>query len=146
MASSRKRALNILIVEDDEGAIRLMEEAFRETGQTTRLHISRNGKEAWNLLQKHVYNGKEHIPDLILLDIHLPLESGFTVLAQIKSHPHLKRIPVLVLSSSSRREDIQKSYDLHASCYLRKPVNLEPFIELVRSIENFWSRMAVPPD
>ncbi len=130
------------MVEDNPADIRLMQEALKESRLTSTLHVARDGVEALKYFERNIEDESRRFPDLILLDLNLSGSHGFEVLSRLKSDPRLLRIPVIVLSSSARQEDILKSYDLHANCYIRKPVDLEPFVELIQSIENFWSRVA----
>jgi two-component system response regulator len=116
----------------------LTQEAFRAAGETMRLHIVADGVDAMAFLRKEgVYNQSPR-PDLILLDLNLPKMDGRQVLAQIKDDDSLKLIPTVILTTSSSAEDIMKSYQLQANCYLSKPVQLDAFDELVRSINDFW--------
>jgi len=141
----KQKHLEILVVEDNPADIRLMHEALKESGLTTVLHVATDGIHALDSLRRKQHQESKIFPDLILLDLNLSGCQGFDLLSHIKTDPKLRRIPVIVLSSSSRQEDILKSYDLHANCYLRKPVDLEPFVDLIKSIENFWSRIAKLP-
>lgn len=136
--STDMRLAEILLVEDNEGDIELTREAFEEAKFRNNLHIAEDGDEALDYLFKR--NGYEDsiIPDIILLDLNLPGTDGREVLETIKSEPLLKRIPVIVLTSSRADKDIVESYDLHANCYIVKPVNAVKFMEVVRSVENFW--------
>lgn len=128
----------ILLVEDNEGDIELTKEAFEEAKFRNNLHIAEDGDEALDFLLKR--NGKEAVvtPDIILLDLNLPGTDGREVLEVIKSEKMLKRIPVIVLTSSMADKDIVESYDLHANCYIVKPVNAVKFMEVVQHVENFW--------
>lgn len=134
------------MVEDNPADIRLMQEALKESGLTSTLYVAKDGGEALAHLRRKVEEESQRFPDLILLDLNLSKGHGFNVLTHIKSDPRLLRIPVIVLSSSARQEDILKSYNLHANCYIRKPVDLEPFVKLIQSIENFWSCIAILPN
>ncbi len=136
--STDMRLAEILLIEDNEGDIELTREAFEEAKFRNNLHIAEDGDEALDYLFKR--NGYEDsiIPDIILLDLNLPGTDGREVLETIKSEPLLKRIPVIVLTSSRADKDIVESYDLHANCYIVKPVNAVKFMEVVRSVENFW--------
>ena len=136
--STDMRLAEILLIEDNEGDIELTREAFEEAKFRNNLHIAEDGDEALDYLFKR--NGYEDsiIPDIILLDLNLPGTDGREVLETIKSEPLLKRIPVIVLTSSRADKDIVESYDLHANCYIVKPVNAGKFMEVVRSVENFW--------
>lgn len=128
----------ILLVEDNEGDIELTKEAFDEAKFRNNLHIAEDGDEALDYLFKR--NGYEDAvkPDIILLDLNLPGTDGKEVLEAIKADAELKRIPVIVLTSSQADKDIVGSYDLHANCYIVKPVNASKFMQVVKSVENFW--------
>lgn len=141
------RLAEILLVEDNEGDIELTREAFEEAKFRNSLHIAEDGDEALDYLFKR--NGYEGaiVPDIILLDLNLPGTDGREVLEVIKVDPALKRIPVIVLTSSQADKDIVESYDLHANCYIVKPVNATKFMDVVRSVENFWvDIVCLPPN
>ncbi len=128
----------ILMVEDNEGDVLLTTEALKEAKVVTDLHVVRDGVEAVEFLYRKGPYSAAPRPDLILLDLNLPRRDGRQVLAEIKQDPNLRHIPVVVLTSSSAEQDIVKAYDLHANCYIVKPVDLSNLIEVVKSIENFW--------
>ena len=131
-------SVNILLVEDNPGDVRLTKEAFKEAKVNNNLHIVSDGVEALDFLRrKGKYIGAPR-PDIILLDLNMPKKNGREVLAEIKADPDLMRIPVLVLTISQAEEDILKSYNLHANCYIQKPVDINKFIDVVKSIEGFW--------
>ena len=132
------RAVDILLVEDNPGDVRLTMEALREGKVRNNLMVARDGVEALAMLRREGPHGGAPRPDLILLDLNLPKKDGREVLAEIKSDPQLKTIPVVVLTTSKAEEDILKTYELHANCYITKPVDLEQFISVVRSIDDFW--------
>jgi CheY-like chemotaxis protein len=136
--SKNIKLAEILLVEDNEGDIELTKEAFEEAKFRNNLHIAEDGEEALDYLFKR--NGYENsiIPDVVLLDLNLPGTDGREVLDAIKNDPLLKRIPVIVLTSSNADKDIVESYDLHANCYIVKPVNAAKFMQVVQSVENFW--------
>lgn len=138
--------IRVLLVEDNPGDIRLTQEAFRENKMLNSLSVVKDGVEAMEfLLQEGKYEAALR-PDLILLDLNLPRKDGREVLAEIKSDSSLKLIPVVILTTSDADEDILKSYELHANCYIKKPVDLEQFINVVRSIEDFWVAVVkLPP-
>jgi len=125
-------------VEDNLGDIRLTTEALRENKFRNKLNVVRDGVEATSFLHREGKYARAPRPDLILLDLKLPGKDGREVLAEVKADEDLKRIPVVILSSSKAEEDIVKSYNLHANCYVTKPVNLEQFIAVVKSIQDFW--------
>jgi two-component system, chemotaxis family, response regulator Rcp1 len=139
--------LQILLVEDSPGDVRLTKEAFKDAKVHITLHVALDGAEAMAFLAREGKHVDAPRPDLILLDLNLPKKDGRSVLAEIKGNPHLKTIPVVILTTSSAEEDILKSYRLHANCYITKPVNLEGFLKVVRSIDNFWlSVVKLPPE
>src|SRR5580692_10383958 len=130
--------IHILLVDDNEGDILLTREALEEASIINRISIAYDGMEAINFLKKRPPFGNNPLPDLILLDINLPKMDGKEVLSIIKSDPDLKRIPVIMLTTSSSEKDILASYDNYANCYITKPVDLERFMDVVRTIEDFW--------
>jgi CheY-like chemotaxis protein len=141
------KPVEILLIEDNSADVRLTEEAFKEGKVLNNLSIVANGVEAIDFLRrKGKYADSPH-PDLILLDLNLPLKNGREVLGEIKQDPDLKRIPVVVLTISESEEDIMKSYNLHANCYISKPVDLDKFINVVKAVEDFWLTIVkLPPD
>ncbi|MFC2071828.1 response regulator [Chloroflexota bacterium] len=132
------RPIKILLVEDNPGDVRLTQEAFKENKVGNSLSIVEDGLEAMNFLHQVGKYADVPRPDLILLDLNLPKKDGREVLGEIKEDPNLKSIPVVVLTTSKAEEDIIKSYNLHANCYITKPVDLEQFMTVVKSIEDFW--------
>lgn len=130
--------INILLVEDNPGDVRLTVEALREGKVHNQLRVARDGVEALAFLRQEGEFAEAPRPDVILLDLNLPKKDGREVLAEIKADERLRRIPVVVLTTSKAEEDILRSYALHANCYVTKPVDLEQFITVVRSIEDFW--------
>ena len=130
--------INILLVEDNPGDVRLTIEALREGKVHNHLSVARDGVEALAFLRREPPFAESPCPDVILLDLNLPKKDGREVLAEIKEDERLRRIPVVVLTTSKAEEDILRSYALHANCYVTKPVDLEQFITVVRSIEDFW--------
>ena len=132
------RLAEILLVEDNEGDIELTKEAFEEAKFRNHLHVAVDGDEALDYLYKR--NGKEDAltPDIILLDLNLPSTDGREVLEKIKGDAMLKSIPTIVLTSSKADKDVIESYNLHANCYIVKPVNAMKFMDVVQHIENFW--------
>ena len=130
--------IDILLVEDNPADVRLMVEVLKETKVRNTLTIVGDGIEALDLLRRTGRYTHAVRPKLILLDLNLPKKDGRQVLAEIKADPDLKRIPVVILTSSKAEEDIVKSYNLYANCYVTKPVGLEQFVKVVKSIENFW--------
>lgn len=140
------RPIEILLVEDNPGDVRLMMETLRDGKIRNRISVVEDGVEALAYLR---HEGKHHSvprPDLVLLDLSLPRKNGLEVLAEIKQDAQLKRIPVCVITSSSAEKDIIQAYDNYVNCYLTKPVDLEQFIGVVRSVEDFWlSIVKLPP-
>ena len=132
------KEIEILLVEDSPGDVRLTVEALKEAKVHNRLSVVRDGVEAMEFLQKKEPFKSVIRPDLILLDLNLPRKDGREVLAEIKSDPKLRQIPVVVLTTSRAEEDVLRAYDLHANCYITKPVDFEQFMSVVKSIEDFW--------
>jgi two-component system, chemotaxis family, response regulator Rcp1 len=141
------QGIEILLVEDNPGDVRLTQEALRDGKIVNNLHVAENGVDALAFLRRE---GKYHNavrPELILLDLNLPKKDGREVLAEIKADEALKRIPVVILTSSAAEQDIVRSYNLHANCYVTKPVDLDQFINVVKSIEHFWLTVVkLPPE
>ena len=139
------RPITILLVEDNPGDVRLTEEALRETEIANRLVVVNDGQAALDFLRRNGPYADAPHPDLILLDLNLPKKDGREVLAEIKQDPHLRMIPVVVLTTSRDEGDILKSYDLHANCYVNKPVDLDRFLRIVKNIKEFWFTVAKLP-
>jgi len=131
-------AIDILLVEDSSADVRLTREALHESTLINRLEVAADGFEALARLRKQGPYADSVRPDLILLDLNLPRKNGRAVLAEIKQDPDLKRIPVVVVTSSTAEEDVIRSYDLHANCYITKPIELENFMRVIKAIEDFW--------
>jgi chemotaxis family two-component system response regulator Rcp1 len=132
------KAVEILLVEDSPGDVRLTIEALKEAKVTNNLSVVQDGVEAMDFLrQKGSYKNSAR-PDIILLDLNLPRKDGREVLAEIKNDPELKQIPVVVLTTSQSEQDVLRAYDLHANCYIAKPVDFKQFMTVVKSIEDFW--------
>ncbi len=134
----RSRPVEILLIEDNPGDVRLTEEALKEDKLQAKLHVVMDGQEAMCFLRKEGDFADTPRPDLILLDLNLPKKDGREVLAEIKTDEELKQIPVVVLTTSQAEEDILKAYELNANCYITKPVDLNQFIKVVKSIDDFW--------
>lgn len=132
------KPIEVLLVEDNLGDIRLTKEAMKEAKIINNLNVVEDGVEALAYLRKKGNFKGVKRPDLILLDINLPKKNGREVLAEIKQDIHLKQIPVIILTVSNAEEDIIKTYELHANCYITKPVDMEQFIKVVKSIDDFW--------
>jgi two-component system, chemotaxis family, response regulator Rcp1 len=139
------KSVEILLVEDNPGDVRLTREAFREGSMDNRLSVAPDGVEAMAFLRRQGRYINAARPDVILLDLNLPKMDGREVLAEIKSDDELRRIPVVILTTSRAETDILRSYDLHANCYITKPVDLDQFITVVKSIEDFWLRIVKLP-
>lgn len=139
------RPIEILLVEDNPGDVRLTKEALKEGKVVNVLNTVENGEEALAYLRRQGSYAQTTRPDLILLDLNLPRKSGQEVLAEIKDDPDLRRIPVVILTVSEAEQDIIKSYNLHANCYITKPVNLEQFMEVIKTIEDFWLTVVMLP-
>jgi len=131
-------AIQVLLVEDNPGDVRLTQEAFKDAKVHLQMHVVNDGVEALDFLKRRGDYEKSPRPDLILLDLNLPRKDGRDVLAEVKADPALKSIPVVILTTSASDVDIESSYLLHANCYISKPVDLEGFLTVVRSIDNFW--------
>ena len=141
------RAVQMLLVEDNLGDIRLTKETLRDAKVRVNLHVVGDGVEAMAVLRKENKHANVPRPDLVLLDLNLPKKDGREVLAEMKQDPDLKRIPVVILTISNGQEDILKSYNLHANAYVTKPLNLEQFAKIVRAIEDFWFTVVkLPPN
>lgn len=135
----------VLLVEDNPGDVRLTREALKDAKVMVNLSIVQDGVEAIEFLRRQGKYPASPRPELILLDLNLPRKNGREVLAEIKDDPDLKSIPVVVLTTSSSDEDVFRSYQLHANCYIRKPVDLDGFMKVVHSIDDFWlSVVSVP--
>ncbi len=138
-------ALEILLVEDNPGDARLTLEAFKEGKVLNHLTVIGDGADALAYLRREGQYSNSTQPDLILLDLNLPKKDGREVLAEIKSDERLKKIPVIVLTTSAAPEDVRKAYGSHANCYITKPVDLDQFLRVVQSIESFWLSLVKLP-
>jgi len=146
MNNLQAKSIEILLVEDSPGDVLIAREALSEAKLLNTIHVAEDGVEAMDFLHKRGKFADAPTPDLILLDLNLPRKSGREVLAEIKADKNFKYIPVVVLTTSSAEEDILKSYNLHANCYVVKPVEFESFVQAVKSIEHFWfSVVTLPP-
>jgi CheY-like chemotaxis protein len=139
------RPIEILLVEDNPGDVRLTIEGLKEGKVRNNLHVAKDGVEALAFLRHEARYEDAVRPDLILLDLNLPRMDGRQVLSEIKADPQLKTIPVVVLTTSRAEQDVLNSYQLQANCYITKPVDLEQFITVVRSIEDFWLTIVTLP-
>ncbi len=141
------QGIEILLVEDNPGDVRLTREALKDGKIVNNLHVAEDGVEALAYLRREGEYSDAVRPELILLDLNLPKKDGREVLAEIKADKDLRRIPVVILTSSAAEQDIVKSYNLHANCYVTKPVDLDQFINVVKSIEYFWLTVVrLPPE
>lgn len=145
VVSELVKAVEILLVEDNPGDVRLTQEALKEAKVINRLTVLKDGVEALAFLRREGSYANAPRPHLILLDLNLPKKDGREVLAEIKDDEKLKRIPVVVLTTSQNEQDVLKTYNLHANCYITKPVDLNQFITVVKSIEDFWLGIVVLP-
>jgi CheY-like chemotaxis protein len=139
------RPIEILLIEDNPGDVRLTMEALKETKVINKLTVMKNGIDAMAFLRREGPYANAARPHLILLDLNLPMKDGREVLAEIKADEGLRRIPVVILTTSQDEQDVVKSYNLHANCYITKPVDLDQFITVVKSIEDFWLGIVVLP-
>ena len=144
---SLPKHVEILLVEDSPADILLTREAFEQNKIMNPIHVAEDGIRAMDFLHKRGEYASAPRPDLILLDLNLPRKNGREVLAEIKSDPELKKIPIVVLTTSSAEEDILKAYDLNANCYVIKPVGFDNFMNAIQSIRHFWfSVVTLPPE
>lgn len=139
------RVINLLLVEDNPGDVRLIREAFDEAEIVNNMNVVADGVEAMAYLRREGAYSLAPRPDIVLLDLNLPKKDGREVLTDIKADEDLKRIPVIVLTSSNAERDILSTYGLHANCYVTKPADLDEFISVVRSIHGFWLGVAKLP-
>ena len=137
--------VNILLIEDNPGDVRLTQEAFKEGQISINLEVVMDGVEAIKFLRKQDTYTEALTPDLILLDLNLPKRDGREVLEEIKTDDLLKRIPVVILTTSNAEQDVLKSYNLHVNCYINKPVDFDRFFEIIQKIEDFWLTTAKLP-
>jgi chemotaxis family two-component system response regulator Rcp1 len=143
----RNGPIEILLVEDNPGDVRLTKEALKEGKVFSNLHTVKDGVEAMEFLRRQGKYASVPRPDIILLDLNLPKKDGREVLQEIKSDDALKRIPVVVLTTSKAEEDVVRTYNLHANCYVTKPVDLEKFMVVVKTIDSFWlTVVTLPPN
>ena len=139
------KPIHILLVEDNEGDIFLVTEALEEGKIVNKISVARDGKEALDFLDKTGKYKNEDLPDLILLDVNLPKKNGHEVLEYIKGKDSLKQIPVIMLTTSSSEKDVLLSYKNHANCFITKPVDVDNFLKVIYSIENFWINIVILP-
>ncbi len=144
--NNRSKIIDILLIEDSSTDVLMIREALSEVKLLNKIHVAEDGVEALDFLHKRGKFASSPRPNLILLDLNLPRKNGHEVLAEIKADKDLKRIPVVVLTTSSTKEDILRSYDLHVNCYVVKPVEFDSFVKAVQSIQHFWSStVSLPP-
>jgi CheY-like chemotaxis protein len=143
---TRASPVEILLVEDNPGDVRLTKEALKEGKVYSNLHWAKDGVEALEFLRRQGKFADVPRPDIILLDLNLPKKDGREVLSEIKNDDDLKRIPVVILTTSKAEEDVLRSYQLHANCYVTKPVDLDKFIVVVQSIDRFWLTVVTLPN
>jgi chemotaxis family two-component system response regulator Rcp1 len=147
VTKSLPRHIEILLIEDSPADILLTREAFEESRILNTLHVAEDGVQAIDFLRKRGAHASAPRPDLILLDLNLPRKNGREVLAEIKADPDLRKIPIVVLTTSNAEEDVLKAYDLNANCYVVKPVGFDNFMEAMQSIRHFWfSIVTLPPE
>jgi CheY-like chemotaxis protein len=145
-AAALGRPVEILLVEDNPGDVDLTRETLQDSKLLNHMNVVGNGVEAMAYLRRQGKYAEATRPDLVLLDLNLPKKDGREVLAEVKADDRLRRIPVVVLTTSSAEQDILQTYDLHANCYITKPVNLDQFSAVVRAIEEFWFTIVkLPP-
>jgi CheY-like chemotaxis protein len=140
------QAINILLVEDNPGDAELTKEAFKEGKIANNIEVVVDGEQAMEYLRKEGEYAQSITPDIILLDLNLPKKDGREVLHEIKNDENLKKIPVIILTTSQAEEDVQNAYDNHANCFIRKPVDMNKFIEVAHQVENFWLSIVKLPN
>jgi chemotaxis family two-component system response regulator Rcp1 len=145
MNGPRGRAVEILLVEDNPGDVRLIQEALRDGKVWNNPHVVTDGESALDYVYRRGAFVDAPRPDMILLDLNLPKKDGREVLATVKSDPDLKRIPVVVLTTSKEEEDVLRAYNLAANCYVTKPVEFDQFMKVIRMIEDFWLTIVALP-
>jgi CheY-like chemotaxis protein len=138
MSINDAKPVEVLLIEDNPGDVRLTEEALKEGKVLNNLSVVQDGVEAMAFLNREGKYATSPRPDIVLLDLNLPRKDGREVLLELKAHESFRRIPVVILTTSRAEEDIVRTYDLHANCYIAKPVDLDQFIRVVQSIEEFW--------
>jgi len=144
--AEKQSPVDVLVIEDNPGDVRLLEEAFRELKADIRMLVAKDGAEAVEMISAARSDQDRCLPDLILLDLNLPKLSGHDVLARIKDNPVTRRIPVIILTSSRAELDVKRAYDGHANAYLRKPSTLDGLIAAAEQIKHFWMDLATLPD
>jgi CheY-like chemotaxis protein len=145
LAKLGARPMEILLIEDNAGDVRLMQEALKQGPIPAHLNVASDGLEGLDFLAKRGPFADAPDPDLILLDLNLPKTTGREVLREIKANPDWKHLPVIVMTTSTARQDVEKAYELNANCYITKPIELDEFLRVVRTIEDFWFSVATLP-
>jgi len=145
MIHALPRPVEILLVEDSPGDVKLTEEALRDADVPNHLNVARDGEEAMRYLRREGEFADKPRPDLILLDLNMPRKDGREVLAEIKADAELRRIPVIILTTSQNEDDVAEAYNLAANCYVAKPVDLDQFLDVVRAIDDFWLTLVKLP-
>jgi two-component system, chemotaxis family, response regulator Rcp1 len=138
MFEDTRTLARILLVEDNPGDVRLMREALTANGMSKTLSVVEDGEQALSFLRRHGTYSEAPRPDLIFLDLNLPRKDGREVLAEIKENSDLRRIPVIVLTTSESETDVKRAYELHANCYVKKPTDLDEYLSVVKACESFW--------
>jgi CheY-like chemotaxis protein len=139
------KKIEVLLVEDNPGDIRLLQEAFKEGDVSSHLNVTRDGEQAMAFLRQEGAYSKSPRPAYILLDLNLPRKDGREVLAEIKKDDTLRQIPVVILTTSTNPEDVRRAYDLHANCYVPKPLDIDKLVELGKSLDDFWLSTVLLP-
>lgn len=145
METAFRRPVEFLLAEDNPGDVRLTQEGLRESKISNNLYVVQDGVEAMEFVRREGKYADAPTPDIVLLDLNLPKMDGHQVLAQIKSDPALKSIPVVIMTSSEAEQDILATYSAHANCYVTKPIDLDHFIKVIQSIEHFWLSVVTLP-
>jgi CheY-like chemotaxis protein len=144
-SNASAKPVELLLIEDNPGDVRLTREALKNSDINVHLSIARDGVEAMDFLRRSGRFADAPKPDLVLLDLNLPRKNGREVLSEIKSHPELKRIPVLIMTTSRAEQDVNRAYLLNANCYITKPMDLDEFLRIVKAIEDFWLKTVTLP-
>ena len=137
--------VNILLVEDNPADARLIEEVFKDTNVNNKIYVVKDGVDAMNFLNKENEYSEAPRPEMILLDLNLPRKDGREVLKEVKKNEELKSIPIVILTTSSAKEDVIKTYSNHANCYITKPVDFDQFLRVITAIEDFWLKVVELP-